>query len=148
MPPLRPGRLTRMANRLGLRRQELLGAILATIAGAPIAACVVLLATVPVPQVPGEPFAPVAPPTIAPTETPATAPSPAPVLTAPRTAPRVVVRPEPVRPSRTASGPATVPPRAEAATETAAEPTPSPEPSSSVPAQDTPTVEPSSTATP
>jgi hypothetical protein len=147
MPPIRPGRLTRLANRLGLRRQELLGAILATLAGTPIAACVVLLATVPVPQVPGEPFAPVAPPTIAPTEVVGPS-SPAPAHTAPRTAPRVVVRPEPVRPSRTASGPATVPPRAEAATETAAEPTPSPEPSSSVPAQDTPTVEPSSTATP
>jgi hypothetical protein len=148
MPPLRPGRLARVANRLGLRRQELLGAILATVVGAPIAATAVILATVPVPQTPGEPFAPVAPPAIAPTEVVVGPASPAPALTAPRTAPRVVVRPEPVRPSRTASGPATVPPRAEAATETAAEPTPSPEPSSSVPAQDTPTVEPSSTATP
>lgn len=114
MPPIRPGWLTRLANRLGLRRTELVTALWSMAAGAPIAATAVLIATVPVPQTPGHPFDP-APATIAPSrpageppQEPTQEPSRAPVaaLTAPRRPPWVIAPTEPARPSRTATAPA------------------------------------------
>jgi hypothetical protein len=147
MPPIRPGWLTRLANRLRLRRTELLAALWTTGIGAPMTATAVILATVPVPQEPGHPFDPTpGGPTIA-TSIAAEPPSPEPraVRTAPRTAPRIVVAPEPARPSRTATAAptATLEP-APATTEATAEPTPSPEPPET---SDTRTVEPSPTPT-
>jgi hypothetical protein len=110
MPPIRPGRLTRLANRLGLRRAELVTALWSLVLGAPIAATAVLIATVPVPQTPGVPFSP-APATIAPSR-PAAEPTgepaaepPVAALTAPGRAPRVIAPTEPARPSRAATAP-------------------------------------------
>jgi hypothetical protein len=113
-PPIRPSRMTRLANRLGLTRTELMAGVWATLAGAPIAATVVILATVPVPQDPEA----VAGPT---TETPSavapllpvtvTADPPSPLTSArpraERTAPRVIAPaagPEPST-ARTEPGP-------------------------------------------
>jgi hypothetical protein len=109
MPPIRPGWLTRLANRFGFRRQELVAATIATIVGAPVAGTLVLLATVPVPQTSGVEFNP-RPDVIAPAS-PAAEPTPSPrapvaALTAPARAPRVIAPTIAARPSRTPTAPA------------------------------------------
>jgi cytoskeletal protein RodZ len=136
-PPIRPGWLTRLANRLGLRRTELVTALWSLAAGAPIAATAVLIATVPVPQTPGHPFDP-APATIAPSE-PAAEPTqessraPVAALTASGRAPRVIAPTEAARPSRTATAPRPTPSATTEPAPSTSAPTTAPEPSTSAP---------------
>lgn len=92
-PPIRPSRLARFANRLGLRRSELLAALAGTAAGVPIAIAAWLIITTPGPQPPPTPFAPsIATSSAAePSVGVETARAPAPARTAPVVVPRVRV---------------------------------------------------------